>query len=69
MKDLIFDVMLNGRFVCTLAYPFCPLFTLTQKELEEFIEKKRPTLKGKNYNIIFCNRDDKKKYIHKTATL
>ena len=60
MKDLIFDVMLNGRFVCTLAYPFCPLFTLTQKELEEFVEKKRPTLRGKNYNIIFCNRDDKK---------
>ena len=68
MRDLIFDVMLNGRYVCTLAYPFCPLFTLTQKELEEFVEKKRPTLSGKNYNIIFCNRDDKN-YIHKTATL
>ena len=53
MRDLIFDVMLNGRYVCTLAYPFCPLFTLTQKELEEFVEKKRPTLKGKKYNIIF----------------
>lgn len=53
MRDFIFDVMLNGRFVCTLNYPFCPLFTLTQKELEEFVEKKRPTLKGKNYNIVF----------------
>lgn len=53
MKDLIFDVMLNGRFVCTLTYPYCPLFPVTQEELEEFVEKKRPTLRGKNYNIIF----------------
>ena len=25
MKDLIFDVMLNGRFICTLKYRFLPV--------------------------------------------
>ena len=23
MKELIFDVMLNGRFICTLKYRIC----------------------------------------------
>lgn len=53
MKDLIFDVMLNGRFVCTLKYRFCPLFLITEEELAKFVEEKRPSLKGKNYNIAF----------------
>ena len=51
MKELIFDVMLNGRFVCTLKYRFCPLFPITVEELEKFVEEKRPSLKGKNYKI------------------
>ena len=51
MKDLIFDVMLNGRFVCTLKYRFCPLFQITEEELAKFVEEKRPSLKGKNYKI------------------
>ena len=51
MKYLIFDVMLNERFVCTLKYRFCPLFPITEEELAKFIEEKRPSLKGKNYKI------------------
>ena len=54
MKDLIFDVMLNGRFVCTLKYRFCPLFPITEEELAKFVEEKRPSLKGKNYKIAIC---------------
>lgn len=53
MKDLIFDVMLNGRFIYTLKYRYCPLFPITQKEIAKFVEEKRPSLKGKNYNIAF----------------
>lgn len=53
MKDLIFDVMLNGRFVCTLKYRFCPLFPIIPEEIAKFVEEKRPSLKGKNYNIAF----------------
>ena len=51
MKYLIFDVMLNERFVCTLKYRFCPLFTITEEELAKFVVEKRPSLKGKNYKI------------------
>ena len=51
MKELIFDVMLNGRFVCTLKYRFCPLFPITEEALAKFVEEKRPSLKGKNYKI------------------
>lgn len=51
MKELIFDVMLNGRFVCTLKYRYCPLFPITEGELAKFVEEKRPSLKGKNYKI------------------
>ena len=53
MKDLIFDVMLNGRFVCTLKYSFCPLSPITPEEIAKFVESKRPSLKGKKYNIAF----------------
>ena len=49
----VFDVMLNGRFVCTLRMKYCPLFPLTVDEICEFVESKRPTLKGKKYNIEF----------------
>lgn len=53
MKKLVFDVMLNGRFICTLKYDYCPLFPITEGELSKFVESKRPTLKGKKYNIVF----------------
>ncbi len=53
MKDLIFDVMLNGRFVCTMKYRYCPLFPITPEGIAKFVEEKRPSLKGKNYNIAF----------------
>lgn len=53
MKTLTFDVMLKGRFVCTLHYRFCPLFPIMEEELAAFVESKRPSLKGKPYNIAF----------------
>ena len=52
MKTLVFDVMLNGRFVCTLRMKYCPLFPLTVDEICEFVESKRPTLKGKKYRTV-----------------
>lgn len=53
MKTLIFDIMLHGRFVCTLAYKYCPLFPIDYDDLKKFIEGKRPSLIGKDYNIAF----------------
>lgn len=48
MKTFVFDVMLNGRFVSTLKYKYCALFPIDFEELEKFVLKKRPTLKGKD---------------------
>lgn len=53
MKTIIFDIMLGGRFVCTMCMLFCPLFPLTTEEIQSFVESKRPSLKGKDYKIIF----------------
>lgn len=52
-KEFVFDVMLNGRFICTPAFEYCPLFPINYEELLKFILKKRPTLKGTNFNIAF----------------
>ena len=53
MKEFVFDVILNGRFVCKLKYKYCPLFPINFEDLEKFILKKRPSLKGKDYRIAF----------------
>lgn len=53
MKEFIFDVMLDGRFICTLKYKYCALFPIDLEELNKFILKKRPTLKCKDFRIAF----------------
>lgn len=53
MKTLIFDVMLNGRFICTLRYKYCPLFPIEIDKLVKLVLSKRPTLKGKPFRIAF----------------
>lgn len=52
-KALFLDIMLDGKFICTLKYKYCPLFTIDYNELLKFVEQKRPTLKGKPYRIMF----------------
>lgn len=53
MKLLPFDVMLADRYVCTLRYPYCPLWPIEINDVAAFVEKKRPTLRGKPYRIAF----------------
>ena len=53
MKNFTFDIMLNGRFICTLRYKYCALFPIDFEDLEKFILSKRPYLKGKDYRIAF----------------
>lgn len=54
--------MLNGRFVCTMRMPITldvvvdydgdkPV--IDSRAFSEFVERKRPSLKGKKYNICF----------------
>lgn len=53
MKTVFLDIFLHERFVCTLKYKFLPCFTLTVAQLSSFVEKERPSLKGKPYRIVF----------------
>ena len=53
MKTLTFDVMLHGRYVCTLKYEYCPLFPIDSEELHDFVVSKRPTLRNKPFRIAF----------------
>lgn len=53
METFIFDVMLDGRFVCTLKYKYCALFPIDFEDLEKFVLLKRPTLRGKDFRIVF----------------
>lgn len=52
-KTLVFDVMLDGRFVHTFRYQYCPLFPIDEEELEKFVTDRLPTLKGKDFKIVF----------------
>ena len=52
MKTLIFDVMLDGRFVCTLRYKYHPAVPVSVGKLVDFVEHERPTLKGKSFRIL-----------------
>lgn len=51
MRTFKFDIMLNGRFVCTLRYKYCALFPIDSEDLKKFILSKRSYLKGKDYKI------------------
>lgn len=53
MEIFTFDIMLNGRFICTLKYKYNSIFPIDLEELKEFILNKRPTLKGKDFRIKF----------------
>lgn len=52
MKTLVFDVMLDGRFVHTFRYRYCPLFPIDEQELEKFVTDRLPTLKRKGLMSI-----------------
>ena len=51
MKTFTFDIMLNGRFICTLKYKYRALFPIDLEDLKKFILSKKPSLKGKDYRI------------------
>ena len=59
---LQFDVMVHGRFVCSLRMPITldmvtdyvgDQMVINDKAICKYIEKKRPSLKGKPYYICF----------------
>lgn len=53
MKTIFLDIMLRGRYICTLKYKYCPLFAINEKDMKEFIISKRPDLEGQPFNVEF----------------
>ena len=66
-QGIPFDVMLDGRWQCTLALPITKEHVLRYdgdmidvdydvKDFKDFVERKRPSLKGKDYKIAFITK-------------
>ena len=48
------DIMLDGRFVCTISIPESAISDgdeYNSRRIEQYIEMVRPSLKGKKYTI------------------
>lgn len=59
---ILLDIMHDGRFVCQLRYTkrgFPKIIggevreVYESKDIEAFVEQQRPSLKGKDYQIVF----------------
>ena len=48
--------MMGGKFVRQIPYEYCPLFEIDPDEVKDYVEKKCPSLCGKNFNINFSNQ-------------
>lgn len=48
-----FDIMQGDRYVCTMHMPHCRAFKLSLPEVKTWIEKKRPSLLNKQYEVYF----------------
>lgn len=65
-KKVFLDVMLDDRYVATLTYPVSLKnvrqddgklsFSVDYSELTAFVERERPSLRGKQYRIEFTDR-------------
>ena len=51
MKTLFVDVMLGDRYQFTLLYRYCPAFKLDFEDINKKVLEKRPSLKGKPYEL------------------
>jgi hypothetical protein len=52
MKTLFVDVMLNGRFLFTLVYKYCPAFRLSLEDIAAKVIEKRPSLRNKPFEMF-----------------
>lgn len=52
---LKFDVMLHGRFVCTLEYALHSSI-VSEQGLYNFVVGKLPSMKRQPFNIVFCDQ-------------
>lgn len=53
-KEILkFDVMLDDKFIHSFKYEYCSLFPIDSEDLKAFVLKKLPTLKNKDFRIVF----------------
>lgn len=45
--------MLNDKFIHSFKYEYCSLFPIDSEDLKAFVLKKLPTLKNKDFRIVF----------------
>lgn len=55
LKTIYLDIMIRDKFITQIPYPYCPLFPIDMEEAEKYILEKRPSLRGKTFNIAFSN--------------
>ena len=55
LSTIYLDVMEKGKFICQLAYKYCPLFPVNIQKVEAYIYKQRPSLRGRNIKVEFSN--------------
>ncbi len=58
-KNIPIDVMNadTDMFICTLKFPYNPLFKLKESELMDFVFEKRPTLRYGNIRVLSDSED------------
>lgn len=69
IQKVKFDVMLNGMWKGTFTMPIGkyfhgisdgkPLYNIPSEVFKDFIEERRPSLKGKPYSIAFVDKEIK----------
>lgn len=52
VNTIAFDIMLGGRFICTMRMPMRP-WPFTEDEVREFVLSKLPTLRGEDFKVAF----------------
>jgi len=57
-ESLLLDILVDGRFVCQMEYfgGKSGGADYDARDIERFIETKRPSLKNKHYRIEFSNQ-------------
>ena len=53
MKHVTLDIMVNDKFYCSTKWSFNPLFVINLNEVENEILERLPSLRGRDYKILF----------------
>ena len=51
------DIFVGGRFLTTLHMKHCPVFRLEMEEVVRFVEQRRPSLRRKEYHVIWNEQE------------